>query len=323
MNTTLIKTKQSVTATTSVQLRAIGCDHRVTVAGTVDAEQVRTRLSQRLDELDLAVSRFRADSELSRFNQLSREAYADGLLSVRVPVSRVFEQAMQAALRAADLTGGLVAPNLAAQVAAAGYDADFEVVRRRGNIGRSSEPLRPATTGALPQVDTVRHEIVASAGTQLDLGAGAKAWCADELAAELADDLALGVLVSLGGDVATAGPLPDDGWVVDVEDWNGAVVQQISVTQAVTTSSTMVRRWTRHGRPQHHIIDPRTGRPASTPWGQVSAAAPDAVQANAATTAAVVLGDAAPAWLEERGVPARLQARDGRCVVTRGWAGAR
>lgn len=55
----------------------------------------------------------------------------------------------------------------------------------------------------------------------------------------------------------------------------------------------------------------------------MSAAGPDAVQANAASTAAIVLGDDAPAWLEQRGVPALLQHRDGSLVRTSGWADAR
>ena len=49
------------------------------------------------------------------------------------------------------------------------------------------------------------------AGVQLDLGATAKAWAADRSAARIAQQLGGGVLVSLGGDIAVAGPPPAAG----------------------------------------------------------------------------------------------------------------
>ena len=47
--------------------------------------------------------------------------------------------------------------------------------------------------------------------------------------------------------------------------------------------------------------------------------------ANAASTAAIVLGDAAPAWLEASRLPARIVDRDGRVLRLAGWpaSGAR
>jgi len=70
---------------------------------------------------------------------------------------------------------------------------------------------------------------------------------------------------------------------------------------------------------RHHIIDPRSGVSAPSIWNQTTCAAVTALEANAASTAAVVLGDAAPAWLTERGIPARLDGADGRTITTPGW----
>ena len=69
----------------------------------------------------------------------------------------------------------------------------------------------------------------------------------------------------------------------------------------------------------HHIIDPRTHQPASVVWRTVSVTARDCVEANAAATASIVLGAAAPAWLARRGLPARLVATDGAVLHLNGW----
>jgi thiamine biosynthesis lipoprotein len=157
-------------------------------------------------------------------------------------------------------------------------------------------------------------------GTLLDLGATAKAYAADTLAARLSAQLPGGFLVDLGGDVAVGGEGPVSGWQIGVEDAAQRVLQVVASTgQAIATSSTRHRRWASTGGERHHIIDPRTGLTATTTWAQVTCAAATAAEANALATAAVVLGRSAPAWLEAQGVPARLDALDGTTVTTPGW----
>jgi thiamine biosynthesis lipoprotein len=80
-----------------------------------------------------------------------------------------------------------------------------------------------------------------------------------------------------------------------------------------------VRRWRAAGAEHHHIVDPRTGRSAREIWRTASVAAASCVDANAASTAAIVLGDAAPGWLERTGLSARLVATDGEVVGIAGW----
>jgi thiamine biosynthesis lipoprotein len=156
---------------------------------------------------------------------------------------------------------------------------------------------------------------------RLDLGATAKALVADRAATAAARATGTAVLVNLGGDIAMGGAAPQDGWPVRVADSHrpapDAPGQTLAVRSgALATSSTTVRRW---GPAAHHIIDPATGRPAAGCWRTVSVAAASCVDANAASTAAVVLGAAAPAWLERRRLPARLVALDGDVVTVAGW----
>jgi thiamine biosynthesis lipoprotein len=131
--------------------------------------------------------------------------------------------------------------------------------------------------------------------------------------------------VSLGGDVAVAGPVPAEGWPVGIAD--GHRDRDVAATVALrggglATSSTTQRRWRRGGREVHHILDPRTGAPAPVIWRTVSVAAASCVEANTASTAAIVLGATAPAWLWRRRLPARLVRHDGAVVGTCGWAPA-
>jgi thiamine biosynthesis lipoprotein len=162
---------------------------------------------------------------------------------------------------------------------------------------------------------------------QLDLGATAKAFAADRVARHVAAALDCGVLVSLGGDIAVDGPAPTDGWSVRVTDDHAAgdeaPGQTVSLRSGgLATSSTTVRRWSQGRETRHHVLDPTTGLPTAGPFRTVSVTAASCVDANTASTAALVLGDAAPAWLAERLLPARLTFHDGRVLCIAGWPAA-
>jgi FAD:protein FMN transferase len=156
-------------------------------------------------------------------------------------------------------------------------------------------------------------------GVLLDLGATAKAVAADRAAALVAQRLGTGVLVALGGDLATAGTAPDGGWRVLVEDRPGdpRCTVQLPAGGALATSSTAGRAWGRPGELLHHILDPRTGRPAPTVWRTVSVAAFSCLRANTLSTAAIVRGRAALNLLG--GVPSRLVTPDLDVVRLGGW----
>jgi thiamine biosynthesis lipoprotein len=135
------------------------------------------------------------------------------------------------------------------------------------------------------------------------------------------------VLVSLGGDTAVAGEPPAGGWRIRVQDRTalpGASAD--GPTQVVTirdgglaTSSTAARRWRRGGDVLHHILDPRTARPAAPVWRTVSVAAVNCADANTAATAAVIRGRQALPWLAGLGLPARLVAQDGAIRILNAW----
>jgi len=227
------------------------------------------------------------------------------------------------ALRAARLTDGDVDPTVGAAMSAVGYDRDFEKIEPNG------PPLR-LTVRKVPGWREVRLDgqtLTMPAGVQLDLGATAKAWAADRSAARIAAQLGCGVLVSLGGDIAVAGPAPDGGWRIRVQDVTGAPGDPPGGPYALiairdgglATSSTAARRWQRGGDVLHHILDPRTGLPAEPVWRTVSVTAGSCADANAASTAAVIRGHRALGWLTQLGLPARLVDATGAVLTVAGW----
>lgn len=298
------------------EFSAIGCEHTILTLDSAVLAPAAELAEAILEELDVAASRFRPDSQVNRIAQLA----AGG--DVTVVVSPLLGGCIEAALHAADITGGLVDPTVGRALVACGYDADLAVVRGRPTDDSAGEP---PVVSVVPGWRTLRYDagtrlLTVPQGSLLDLGATAKAFAADLIAARLAQRLPGGFLVNLGGDIAVSGELPVGGWEIGVQDHHGVTRQVVvSTGQAVATSSTQVRRWTQGGQRRHHIIDPRTGRSAASVWAQVSCAGVSAVEANAASTAAVILGADAPAWLQGHGIPARLEAVTGSVVVTPGW----
>lgn len=293
---------------------ALGTSALVATAepGTLPAAQ--RVLAAELAAIDAACSRFRPDSELTHMNRSSgKEVQVGGLLIA----------AIRTALEVAARTGGLVDPTVGATLRLAGYDRTFAEIRLRdGRTVRTA--FRPVPGWASVAVDQRRGLVRVPRGVELDLGATAKALAADRAAHAAAEETGCGVLVSLGGDIAVAGDAPPDGWPVRIADDHAAPLDGAGPTVSIrsgglASSGTHVRRWTTAGGELHHIIDPRTARPAAGPWRTVTVAAASCVEANAASTAAIVLGDAAPAWLEERALPARLVAENGTVATVNGW----
>ena len=139
------------------------------------------------------------------------------------------------------------------------------------------------------------------------------------MVATLSGELRSSAIVSVGGDLAVARP---DGhaWPVAVSERPGGTAVQVWLERGgVATSSTRVRRWRPGGTSYHHLLDPRTGAPAPETWSLATCLGATSVAANTASTAAIVLGHDAPAWLERHDVAARLVSADGSVVRTGGW----
>jgi thiamine biosynthesis lipoprotein len=292
---------------------ALGTTATVCVIDPSSLEPARAAVERELAEVDEACSRFRPDSDLARLNSSGGE----GLVG-----RRLFDE-IALALDAARATGGLVDPTVGRTLRLAGYDRTFSLVRLRDADGFSAA-FAPVPGWETIALDEERRSVVVRGDVELDLGATAKASAADRAARASAGAAGCGVLVSLGGDIAVAGDAPEGGWPIRIADDHaaprdtpGPVVSIVS--GGLATSGTVVRRWRSGTVALHHIVDPRTGRPALTPWRTVTVAAVSCVAANVFATAAIVLGEDAPGWIDSAGVPARLVRESGRVLFLGGW----
>lgn len=295
--------------------RALGTYVHLQTTG--DLVRAHQRCGEILAAVDEACSRFRPDSDLSRANAAA---------GTWTEVSPLLVAAVQVAVAVARETDGIIDPGLGRNLIELGYDADFGEVRRRPDSRAVSRALPGC--GAWAQINIGDGAIRVPRGIALDLGATAKAWASDLVAQSLFEETGAAVLVSLGGDISIAGPEgAPRAWPIEITEHpegRSETVEPARITLdrgGLATSSSQVRRWRAGGVEQHHLIDPRTGLPARSPWRTVTATGPTCVAANAASAAALILAEDAVGWLADRGVAARLVAEDGSTHQVGQWPG--
>lgn len=271
---------------------------RIVVADPAALDDACALLRAWLASLEEAVSRFRADSEVCRIARSDADEHH---------ISPLLADVVDAALTAADTSGGRVDPTIGT------------VIARLDTAPTALPVLSTARPTTWRDVDLRRQILRMPARTLLDLGAIGKAFAADRAAQSIFKTVGCGVLVSLGGDLRVAGPDPEQGWTVLVQDGpeEPASLVDLGAARAVATSSTVHRRLGPDGA--HHVIDPLTLRPVEPVWRTVSVAAATCVAANTWSTAAIVEGTGAPGMLAATGLPARLVGIDGHVLLLGGW----
>lgn len=287
---------------------------RIVVTDAVALTRARRIADRILFDVEMACSRFRDDSELRAIGGRA----ADG-----VEVGPMLAALVERALEAARLTRGDVDPTLGGVLDGLGYDREVRLLPHTQHGDEASFSLSVATPreAGWRRISLDGSILRVPDDLRLDLGATAKAVAADLCAVAISDELHCGALVSLGGDIATAGSSPDAGWSITVRDLPTDPETTITLADgfAVATSSTQKRRWIHEGRQVHHILDPRLGLPAPPVWRSVTVAADSCFRANALSTAAVVRGRRAVDWLTGQAVPARLVDTHGDVVHVGGW----
>jgi thiamine biosynthesis lipoprotein ApbE len=298
---------------------ALGTSVVLRVIDPAALDAARAAVEPELAAIDRACNRFRADSELSCVNARAGRSTKISLLLI---------EALEVALRAAELTDGDVDPTVGRALELAGYDRDWRLLDPpcAQPEAASAISLRARRGWRTILLDRASRSLLMPAGVRLDLGASAKAWAADRAAAAAHRAGGCGALVNLGGDIATSGQTPGCGWRVRVTDDHrsdcSAPGQTIAIRAGgLATSSTTVRRWSHAGHTMHHIIDPSTGAPVRNTWRTVSVAAANCTDANIAATAAIVRAQTGAVWLARQGLPARLVDREGNVTAVGDWPG--
>ncbi len=280
-----------------IRFRAMGCAIQAMLDD--DSPEASRRLEMVpvwFEEWEQALSRFRPDSELNRLNRSAGRF---------VQVSRTLWKVLDAALLAAEESGGMVTPALLDALILAGYDRPFEKLVLNGPT--VSPPVNPPLFSLedLAEIERNPHSqsVRLPAGLRLDFGGVAKGWAAQEAAFRLAQHAP--ALVSAGGDVSISGPHSGGSpWPVGVEDPRtpGGQVEMLALhSGGVATSGRDYRRWQQNGVWKHHILDPRTGRPSESDVLSATVVAPSLREAEMAAKTIFILGSTAGSlWLEER-----------------------
>ncbi len=287
----------------------------VTHPDALDA--ARAILDERLSVTEQAASRFRPGTEILALNERSGEG--------PIVVSAALFDLVIHAIAAAEMTDGACDPTVADSLLALGYDRDFDELDSVTAPLSDTAHVAPAPGVAGIVVDPLSSTVDLPLGVHLDLGATAKARTADLAATAISEQLGVGALVDLGGDLRIAGEPPQGGWHIGIADEarTGDIdeVHEVFMMSggAVASSSNAVRHWRRGDSELHHVIDPATGWPAEAVFRLATVAAPTCVEANALSTAALVWGEDALFELPQRSMAARLVRVDGSVERVGGW----
>ncbi len=284
--------------------RAMGCEVSAQLETESDGYVILSSIPAQVESIEARLSRFRPDSELMRFNVRAGEW---------VMVSDTLFANLSAAKHAARLTDGGFNPLVLPALIANGYDRTF------------AELTQPSSTQTIPAADwreielrPQTREVRIPSGSAVDLGGSAKGWTAERVADALVVHGAC--LVNFGGDLVARGAPQDQlGWQVNIADPLGdAPLGSVWLRDAsLVTSGVDFRRWiTQDGTPRHHIIDPRTGRSATTDVLTVTVHHPHAVTAEAYAKTVLLRGaDDGLNWLQSRWDAAGLVIRQDGSVI--------
>ncbi len=280
-------------AVRTVQGRAFATEWSIVVPAHVDLEPLRAPIERMLAGIDVQMSPWRADSDVSRFNRSPAG-------TMKMPAELMHVTA--AALTLASASGGEFDPTVGPLVARWGF----------GPIKGDSVP---DWRGIGLQGDAVSkvHD-----GLTLDLCGIAKGFALDRMA-----DIVRGYghgdfLIDLGGELAACGTHPSGrSWHVAVEDPRPGIAGAVEVIDlddmAVATSGSRANSYEIGHRRYSHIIDPSTLEPADSNLASVSVIAANAMTADGWATALFAAGAAnGPEMARRKDVDALFVLTDGQ-----------
>jgi thiamine biosynthesis lipoprotein len=269
------------------RFRAMNTD--ITLAAQGNSEYVQEgfeRAQQYIEASERRFTRFSEDSELSHLNRSAGTWFhaSEDMTFVLSLAEQYVEQ-----------TDGLFNPSILPDLERAGYDRSMDLIRAQDSL---LPPARFTPHQHLLPLDGLfinpdKNLVFLSHGMRLDLGGIAKGWIAEQAALILAD-YSQACLVDAGGDMFMVGlPEGETSWQIDLEDPLNPDRSLTSLNVppgALTTSSVVKRKWMQGDTPRHHLIDPRTGKPAETDWLSVTVVAPHADMAEVFAKALLIAG---------------------------------
>lgn len=299
------------------EIDAMGVKCSISAWNGVLSEHAVSRFLEGIEEMDRVASRFREDSELTRV--------FGGPVNQDLQVSPLLFHALEAAIFAANITGGYLDPTVGDVLRGLGYRGDFDS-REMSRFSKASPFLRSPVTGYRNiHLDHTKRTVRFARKITVDLGCTGKAFIADHIKRRVESDRGECILVNLGGDISASVPPADGCWTIKIATDGSSDLDAPGPVIAfggggIVTSSTLRRSWLSGGERVHHIIDPFTGRSADSEFATVTVAAASALHANIASTACIAMGHRGADWLSTTGLPSFATTLDGGERFFGGWA---
>lgn len=273
-------------------------------SGAADAAEEAERAIRRLEGLWSVTGE---NSEVSRLNR-----------GETVELSTETADLLRRSLSLSEETGGALDPFLYPLTRLWGFTTGEYRVPSREEIDGL---LEERASGSL----SLEGDRASLAGLELDFGAVAKGYAAQNAAELLRERGISSALLSLGGNVQTVGNKEDGSlWRIGVRDPQGEAGEYLGVLSvgeaAVVTSGAYQRYFEEDGVCYGHILDPETGQPAESGLASVTVVAEDGLLADGLSTALYVMGleEAAEFWRSRDDFEAVLVDGEGKIYVTEG-----
>ena len=305
--------------------QTMGSAWSVKIAGRLplEPERLRAGVQARFDAVDQALSTWRSDSSLSRFNEHAGDDWVD--------VDSELAQVMGYALSLAELSDGAYDVTVGPLVNLWGFGPDPS--RDRVPDEAAITETRARVGWRKLEVDVQGNRARKQPGVRVDLSSLGKGRGVDRVAEYLDAEGVTNYLIDLSGKVRARGRnAAGRVWQVAVEqpapdDPGGAARTVPAIValrdQSIATAGDYRRFFESGGRHYSHIIDPRTGSPVAHATLSATALGPDCMRADALATLLMVMEPAAALGVAtQRGIPALLIERDGnefRLVRSPAW----
>jgi FAD:protein FMN transferase len=276
-----------------IEFKAMGTQILAILDAPASDTEILTQVPFWFEEWEAILSRFRPQSELNTLNRSQGKAFR---------MSQTGWEVLQLSLEMEKESGGLVSPAILQALEAAGYDRNFEWLQpNQASVGMFQNQVVGLAESI--RLDPVHRMVVLSPGIKLDFGGTAKGWAVHQAMLRLSQ---FGpTLVDGGGDIAISGPLLDGSpWPVEIEDplqqWGEPIIVELT-DRCIATSGRNRRKWQQNGVWQHHLIDPRFGKPADTDVMTATVMAPDVMHAEMAAKVIFILGsEEGLKWLKSK-----------------------
>lgn len=248
----------------------------------VEAETVKSAVFAEIKRLERLFSRTAVDSDINRVNSLA---------GIRpVVVSPDTYQLVELAIQYAAISNGAFDPTIGPLIDSWGFlDQEYRVPEEAEIIRLL--PLVDYQGISFDQAKTTLY--LSETGMVLEPGGLAKGFILDQVVALFKKNGVSSAFINAGGDIALLGSKPDGGfWKLGIRhprDQKKIFAVLNFAGGAVVTSGDYERSFDRAGVVYHHILDPKTGKPACG-LASVTILAATAAEADALSTAVFVLG---------------------------------